>query len=90
MAKRITGDVTVSVTTTAQDVDIRFRDFLLVNNSDATVLLREKAKDGKAVTAQTGYALPPKSQRPHAITADVLSIIGSAAADVRLLFIDMS
>ena len=90
MAKRITGDVTVSVTTTAQDVDIRFRDFLMVNNSEATVYFREKAKDGKAVTAQTGYALPPKSQLPHAITADVLSIIGSAAADVRLLFIDMS
>ena len=51
MAKRITGDVTVSVTTTAQDVDIRFRDFLLVNNSEATVFFREKAKDGEAVTA---------------------------------------
>lgn len=90
MAKRITGDMTVSVTTTAQDVDIRFRDFLLVNNSEATVFFREKAKDGKAVTAQTGYALLPKSQLPHAITADVLSIIGSASADVRILFIDMT
>ena len=82
--------MTVSVTTTAQDVDIRFRDFLLVNNSEATVFFREKAKDGKAVTEQTGYALPPKSQLPHAITADVLSIIGSASADVRILFIDMT
>ena len=90
MAKRITGDVTVSVTTTAQDVDIRFRDFLLVNNSEATVFFREKAKDGEAVTAQTGYALPPKSQIPHAITADVLSNIGSASADVRILVIDMT
>ena len=90
MAKRITGDMTVSVTSTAQDVDIRFRDFLMVNNSEATVFFREKAKDGKAVTAQTGYALPPKSQLPNAITADVLSIIGSASADVRILFIDMT
>ena len=90
MAKRITGDLAVSVTTKAQDVDIRFRDFLLVNNSEATVYFREKGKDGVDVTAKTGYAMLPKTQLPHAITADVLSILGSASADVRILFVDMT
>ncbi|MGM9564599.1 hypothetical protein [Evtepia sp.] len=88
MAKRITGDRTISVTAAPQDVEIGYRDFFLVNNSDAVVYFREKGRDGKAVTASTGYALQARSQMPQAITADVLSIVGSGAADVRILFID--
>ena len=61
MAKRITGDVTVSVTTTAQDVDIRFRDFLLVNNSEAPVFFREgKGRQGSDGTDR----LRPAAQEP--------------------------
>ena len=88
MAKRITGDRTISVTTASQDVEIGYRDFFLVNNSDDVVYFREKGRDGKAVTASTGYALQARAQMPQAITADVLSIVGSGAADVRILFID--
>lgn len=88
MEKRVTGDLAVSVTKVAQDVAIHYREFLLVNNSEAAVYFREKGRDGRAVTAATGYALPPHTQLPHAITADVLSIIGSGAADVRILFLD--
>ena len=85
---RIKKDVTLSVTTKAQDVAVDFRDFILANNSDATVFFREKETDGKAVTATTGFALPPKTVTPFPLTAGTLSIIGSDAADVRLLFVD--
>lgn len=88
MAKRITGDLTVAATSVAQEVAIGYKDFLMVNNSDNVVYFREKNRDGRDVTAETGYALQARSQTPHAITADVLSILASGTADVRILFID--
>ena len=85
---KIKKDLALSVTTTAQDVSIEFRDFLIVNNSEATVYFREKEIGGQAVTSKTGFALQPKSMIPYPLTASTLSIIGSAAADVRILFVD--
>lgn len=87
MAWRIKKDLVVDVTTTAKDVNIGFQDFLMANNSESVVYFREKTLDGKAVTAKTGFALQPKSATPYPMTADTLSIIGSAAADVRILFV---
>ena len=87
MAVRMKKDLAVAVTTTAKDVPIGFQDFLMVNNSDAVVYFREKTLDGKAVTEKTGFALQPHTATTYPMTANTLSIIGSAAADVRILFV---
>lgn len=88
MAMRIKGSMKVAVTTTAQDVPIKYRDILIVNNSESTVFFCDKDVSGQ-VTAETGYALLPKTQMPIPVTASTLSIIGSGTADVRLLFVDI-
>lgn len=86
---RIRKDLAIAVTTTAQDVDIQFRDFLITNCGEYTVYFRDKDLDGKDVTAETGFALLPKSALPYPMTASTLSIIGEGAADVRILFVDL-
>lgn len=86
---RIRKDLAVAVTTTAQDVDIQYRDFLIVNCGESVVYFRDKDLDGKDVTAETGFAVMPKSALPYPMTASVLSIIGEGDADVRLLFVDI-
>ena len=81
----------LSVGTTAQDVNVNYRGFLMQNLSDtATVYFREKDADGKDCTAQNGFALPPGAVQERVYTAHTLSLVASAAgADVRILLVDI-
>lgn len=85
---RITGTQKISVTATAQDVEIGYRYFLVENLGESAIYLKEKDEDGVAATAANGFAVPPGTVLPHVLTARTLSVIGSAGGDARLLFVD--
>ena len=78
----------VSAGTKAVSVEAYCRPFLMVNTSaTATVYFKEAAEDGKAVTADNGFALLPGQTLRIPLMARKLSIIASEAdVDVRLLF----
>ena len=78
----------VTAGTKAVEVEAHCRPFLMVNTSaSATVYFKEKAEDGKAVTADNGFALLPGQSLRVPLTARELSILSSEeGADVRLLF----
>lgn len=74
----------ISVTTTAKDVNIGFRSFLIKNVGEKTVYFKEK--DGIAVTVDNGFALGPGEMIPFALSAKVLSIKGEAASTVSVMY----
>lgn len=78
----------VAVTTSAKTIDINCRDFLLCNVSDAVVYVKELEEDGKAVTVDTGFAILPKTMTHISMNASKLSLIGAAAGEVRILFVE--
>lgn len=78
----------VAVTTSAQTIPVKCRDFVLCNTADATVYVKELETDGKAVTVDTGFAILPKTMTRFSLNAQQLSVIGSAAADLRILFVE--
>lgn len=88
MEHKIVDVRAVSVGTTAQDIDIGFREFLLHNNSEtATVFIRPKM-DGVAVTKDNGFPVEAGDRTELPMSAGVLSIVASATADVRILLLD--
>lgn len=74
--------------TKAVEVEGHCRKFLMVNTSaTATVYFKESADDGKAATADNGFALLPGQLLHVPLAARKLSVIASEAdVDVRLLF----
>ena len=84
---RIIGCEKVSVGTTAKDVPVNYRSFLL-ENPDASVTVYFKEKEGKAVTAATGFALLPGTVLPVTLTGKTLSVLGSGSGELRLLYLD--
>ena len=85
---RITGTKTITATTTAQDVNIGYKDFLVSNAGAVGVYLKEK--EGVAVTSSNGFFLPAGTMLHCPITADELSLIAaSSTAQVSFLFLDV-
>lgn len=88
MSKTIDSIQKVAVTTTAKDIDVNCRHFIIENLDDsATVYFKEKKYDNTAVTADNGFAIPPNTVLDMVFTAHTLSIKGSAGADVRLMYV---
>lgn len=74
--------------TAAKEVSTGFRAFLLKNMSDsATVYFRECYGDGLACTANNSFALGPGETTPVPLRAGKLSILATATAEARLLYI---
>jgi len=87
MAYRIDSIEKVSVTTTAKDIDINYRNFIIQNlTADAVVYIKEKADDDVTVTADNGFAIKT-GNFDKLLRAKKLSIKGTASADVRILYI---
>ena len=78
----------VTAGTKAVEVEAHCRPFLMVNTrTSATVYFKEAAEDGKAVTADTGFALLPGQTLRFPLTARKLSVLSTEEnTDVRLLF----
>lgn len=78
----------VSAGTEAVDVEAGFRAFLIKNcSSSATVYFRESYGDGEACTANNGFPVSPGETLTVPLRAGKLSLIATAEADVRLLYI---
>lgn len=78
----------VSAGTTAKNAETGFRAFLIRNCSDsATVYFRDSYGDGVACTANNGFPVGPGETLPVPLRAGKLSLIATAEADVRLLYI---
>lgn len=82
--------IAVTATTTAQDVDIGYRKFLIQNNAANTVFVyfKEKNEDGVAATATNAFKLIGGDVLPIVFTAKTLSIIGSASAAVIIQIVE--
>lgn len=79
----------VAVTTKAQDVDLGYRSFIIQNTSeDAVVYIKEKHQDKADVTTETGFSIWPGETLNNVLSGKTLSIIGSAAAKVRIMYLD--
>ena len=86
MIHPIIGEEKVTVGTSAVNVGINCRAFLIKNNSDNATVYFCEAQDDVAVTADSGYALAPGESIHIPLCARTLSLIASAEADVRLLY----
>lgn len=85
---RIVGTKTITATTTAQDVSIGYRDFIISNAGSVGVYFKEK--DGVAVTSANGFFLPAGTVLQKCITADTLSVISASdTAAVSILLLDV-
>ena len=87
MALVIEKSEKIAVTTTAKDINVACRSFML-KNTDATNALyfREKAEDGAAVTVDNGMYLGPGEITPVVLQARTLSIKGAAGLTAYILY----
>ena len=70
----------------ASSLDVNFGAFLIQNNStNATVYFGEGSET--AVTAENGFALVPGETLTLPLCCKTLSLVASAEADVRLLYL---
>lgn len=86
MIHPIIGEEKVTVGTSAVSVEVNCRAFLIKNHSDSATVYFREAQNGEAVTADSGYALAPGESIHIPLCARTLSLIASAEADVRLLY----
>ena len=87
MALLIDKTEKIAVTTTAKDVNVNRRSFLLKNGDESKSLyFREKSEDGAAVTVDNGFMLGPGEMIPCALTAKTLSIKGEASLSAYILY----
>lgn len=78
----------VSAGKTAKEVNVGFRAFLIRNCSESeTVYFRDSHADGAACTADNGFPVPPGETLAVPLRAGKLSLIATADAEVRLLYI---
>jgi len=88
MALKIDSVEKVAVTSTAKDIEINYRAFMIENlATDQVAYIKEKAEDNKACTASNGFAIPAGKVFDKVMRAKTLSIIGSGAADVRIMYV---
>ena len=87
MIHPIIGEEKVTVGTTAVNVEVNYRAFLIKNNSTSATVYFCEAKDGAEATAETGFALSAGETCPVLLCAHTLSLVASAEADVRMLYI---
>lgn len=87
MIHPIIGEEKVTVGTTAVNVEVNCRAFLIKNNSESATVYFREARDGKAATADTGFVLAAGESCPVPLCAHTLSLAASAEADVRMLYI---
>lgn len=87
MALKIEKTEKIAVTTTAKDVDIACRSFLLKNGDASNALyFREKSADGAAVTVDNGFMLGAGEMTPVVLTGKTLSIKGAASLSAYILY----
>lgn len=78
----------VVVSKTAVNVPVNCRAFLIKNNSDsAKVYFGEVGENGEAVTEDRGFVLGPHETYPVPMRAHTLSLVATADADVRMMYI---
>lgn len=88
MALKIDSVEKVAVTTTAKDIDVNYRAFIIENlATDKVVYFKEKSEDGKACTANNGFAVPSGKVFDKVMRAKTLSVIGDGSADARILYV---
>ena len=71
----------------AAEVAVNCRAFLIKNNSDSAKVYFGEALGGEAVTIDTGFPLAAGESYSVPLCAHTLSLVASADADVRLLYI---
>mgnify|MGYP003292163477 CR=1 FL=1 len=85
MAHSIDSVEKIAVTTTAKDIAVNGRKFMIQNlASDQTVYFKEKK--GTAATAANGFCVPASTTLDQVLRAETLSIVGSGSADVRIIY----
>ncbi|MBR2927555.1 MAG: hypothetical protein IKC24_00150 [Oscillospiraceae bacterium] len=77
----------VAVGTTAVNVAVNCRSFLIKNCGDAMVYFTEQSENGATVTAETGFALGAGETCPVSLCAKTLSLIAAAETAVSLLYV---
>jgi len=88
MALKIDSIEKVSVTTTAKDIEVNYRAFMIENLTDGKIVyFKEKSEDGKACTANNGFAIPGVKIFDKVMRAKTLSVIGSDSCDARILYV---
>ena len=92
MPKAIKEIKVVSVGTTATDVAVNSKAFIIANNhATQSLYFKEKAVDGVGCTTSNGFLLPANTVLDKVLTAETLSMIASGAStDVRIMYVDMS
>lgn len=89
MGRLINTVVHETVGTTAKDIDCGYRDVYIANAGATTLYIKEKSKDGKSVTAATGWALPAGTSMLFPISVKTLSVVSSAASgDIRVMMLE--
>ena len=87
---RLQNVLTGNVGTTAKDISLGYRAFLLRNTHATNSLhFREKTVDNTAVTSSNGFTLAAGECTPIVLRADKLSVLGSAASTTyQILLLD--
>lgn len=83
----LSGVDRVSVTTTAQTVEIKYRYFYLQNQHESAKVYFRENTDGKAVTSSNGILLKAGGESPI-FCANSISLIGSEAASVAIVYLN--
>jgi len=87
MPLKIEKVMALTVGTTAQDVAVGYRSFIIENLSVNAVYFKEK--EGTACTTSNGFCVPAETALLGVLTADTLSVVADDdSSDVRILFID--
>jgi hypothetical protein len=84
---KIKDVIVVTTSTTAQDVVIGGRSFL-IQNPHATAIAYFKEKNDVVATSSNGWMLPAGHVCPHKLTADTLSVVGSATGTVNIMIVE--
>lgn len=79
--------IVVKTSTTAVDVLINGRSFL-IQNPHASAVAYIKEKNGVAATAANGWELPAGHVCPHRLSANTLSVVGSASGTVNIMLVE--
>lgn len=88
MALKLLEPLAVSATTTAQDVKIKDRSFMIQVNEANTVFVYFKEKNGVAATATNAFKITGGDILPQVFTASTLSIVSSESAKVIIQFVE--
>lgn len=85
--RQIKGMDAVAVSATAADVEVGARNFFIQNTSTSDPIYF-KEKLGVAATATNAWRLAAGEAFPEALTADTLSIVGSADGSAIIMYVE--